>query len=346
MSTHSRFLHSGIVVACLLLAACSDQKPATVDSTAATAPVKVILQTDWYAEPEHGGFYQAIAKGYYAEEGLTVEIHPGANMNMIPQLVASRRVNFAVGALERMLMERSIGIPLVSLFPYFQHDPQCVLFHKESGIKTLADLNGREVMFQAGLVYTDFLTRSLKLDLHLLPMDWSLTRFMQDKQFVQQCFLTNEPLVVRRAGIDAGVIPMSASGFDPYRHVYTTEAEIAEHPDVVRKFIRASLRGWQDFMASDPMPAFTLIMQSNPQQTVEVMQEVLAEMKRYNLTDGDVGKGEKLGQYNKARIRKVLAQLQDINLLHNPVTMEASVAFNLLSPELVIDTDAAGSTRP
>ncbi len=339
-----QLLRRGALVAALLLAACSDQKPAVKDG--ATAPVAVVLQTDWYAQPEHGGFYQAVAKGYYAQEGLAVEIRPGANMNMIPQLVATRRVNFAVGALERMFIERSIGIPLVSLFPYFQHDPQCVLFHKESGIKTLSDLNGREVMFQAGLVYNEFLTKALKLDLHLLPMDWSLTRFMQDPQFVQQCFLTSEPLVVRRAGIDAGVIPMSESGFDPYRHVYTTEAEVTENPELVRKFIRASLRGWQDFMTGDPTPAFTLIMQSNPQQTLPLMQEILAEMKRYNLTDGDVSKGEKLGQYNKARIRKMLTQLQDISLLRNPVTMDAGVAFAMLPPELVIDTEAASKATP
>lgn len=333
----------------LLLVACSDSPPpaATAEGTAdKPAPVPLILQTDWYAQPEHGGFYQAVAKGYYAEEGLLVEIRPGANMNTIPQLVATRRVNFAVGALERMFMERSIGIPLVSLFPYFQHDPQCVLFHKESGITSLADLNGREVMMSPGLPYLTFMQDAMKLDLKLLPMDWSLVRFMQDPQFVQQCFLTSEPLVVRRAGIDAGVIPMSESGFDPYRHVYTTEEEIAEHPDVVRAFTRASLRGWQDFMTGDPAPAFELIMRSNPQQTLELMTEIRAEMQRYSLTDGDASKGETLGQYNKARIRKVLAQLTELALLRDPVEMEAAVAFDLLPPELVIDGETVAADSP
>jgi NitT/TauT family transport system substrate-binding protein len=337
-----KHLQHAAATSLLLLTACSDSQ-APAESTAALTPV--ILQTDWYAQPEHGGFYQALAKGYYAEAGLSVEIRPGANLNAIPQLVATRRVNFSVGALERMFMERSIGIPLVSLFPYFQHDPQCVLFHEESGIKSLADLHGRNVMFQAGLPYIEFMQKKLGLDLHLLPMDWSLARFMQDPQFVQQCFLTSEPLVLKRQGIAASVIPLSASGFDPYRHVYTTEAETAEHPEQVRAFIRASLRGWQDFMTGDPTPAFELIIASNPQQTTELMNEILAEMKRYSLTDGDVSNGETLGQYNKARIRKVLAQLQELELLRAPVTMEQAVAFDLLPQELVIDSDQTNSTN-
>lgn len=329
----------------VLLSGCAEDTPPEV-AGAAPALTPVVLQTDWYAQPEHGGFYQALAKGYYEEEGLAVEIRPGANLNTIPQLVATGRVTFAVGALERMFMQRAQGIPLVSLFPYFQHDPQCVLFHKSSGIETLADLDGREVMFQPGLPYIDYMQTAMGLDLHLIPLDYSLARFVQDPEFVQQCFLTSEPLVVRRLGIDAGVIPMSTSGFDPYRHVYTNQSEIMEQPDVVQAFTRASLRGWADFMTADPTPAFTLIMQSNPEQSVELMTEIRAEMLRYSLTGGDTAAGETLGQYDKARLRKVVAQLQELDLLRDPLVLEDSVALNLLPPELVVDTEAPASATP
>jgi NitT/TauT family transport system substrate-binding protein len=328
----------------LLVSGCSGDSAAPAADSSAPALFPVVLQTDWYAQPEHGGFYQALAKGYYAEEGLAVEIRPGANLNTIPQLVATGRATFAVGALDRMLIQRSQGIPLVTLFPYFQHDPQCVLFHKESGIQTLADLDGRELMMQPGLIYIDFLQSALGLDIHLLPMDWSLARFMQDPQFVQQCFLTNEPLVVKHAGIDAGVIPMSESGFDPYRHVYTNEDEIKQHPEQVAAFIRASLRGWRDFMESDPTPAYNLIIESNPEQTVELMQEIRGEMLRYSLTDGDTSKGETLGQYDKARLRTVMQQLQQLGMLRDPLDIDTSAALSLLPPELVIDSAASAPT--
>lgn len=329
-----------LLLACLgllLLAACGGDEP---DAAATTGLTPVVLQTDWYAQPEHGGFYQALAQGYYEEEGLAVEIRPGANLNTIPQLVATGRVTVAVGALDRMFMFRSEGLPLVTLFPYFQHDPQCVLFHPESGIETLADLDGRDVMMQPGLVYIDFLQKALGLDLHLLPMDWSLVRFMQDKQFVQQCFLTNEPLVARHQGVDARAIPMSASGFDPYRHVYTSEEQVRAHPEVLAAFTRASLRGWREFMEGDPAPAYALIMQSNPEQRVDLMDEIRGEMARYSLIDGDTATGETLGQYDRARLRTVLQQLQDIGLLRNPVELDASVAFALLPPGLVVDSAA------
>ncbi len=332
-----RGILAGLITAVLALAGCGGDTSAPAEPGGGKpAPMKVVLQTDWYAQPEHGGFYQAVAKGYYADEGLDVEIRPGANVNAIPQLVAMDRVQFSVGAIETMFIYRSRGIPLVSLFPYFQHDPQCVMFHPESGIKTLQDLDGREVMFNPGLVYVDFLEKALHLDIHMIPMDWSLARFMTDKQFVQQCFLTNEPVMVRHQGIEPGVIPLSESGFDPYRHVYTSEKMIAEHPEQVKGFIRASLRGWQDFMTGDPAPAFELIMQSNPQQKLPVMREILEQMQAYNLTDGKTDQGETLGQYNVARLQRVLQQLGELGLLDGPVEVEDSVAFDLLPPGLVV----------
>ena len=321
-----------ICLSILCIGACS-QDPAPQSENGL---VPIILQTDWYAQPEHGGFYQAVAKGYYEEEGMKVEIRPGGNMNGIPHLVASKRVHFSVGAIETMLTHRSRGIPLVSLFPYFQHDPQCVLFHKESGIQSLYDLDGREVMFQADLIYINFL-ESMGIDLHLIPMDWSLVRYMSDTEFVQQCFLTSEPLVVARQGVDPGVIPMSESGFDPYRHVYTHENMVEERPEIVKAFIRASIRGWEDFMTGDPKPAFKLIRESNPQQTEPIMQEIVTQMKAYNLTGGNAEKDEELGQYNRARLEKILQQMIDNELLDGPVTLEESVALDLLPEHLLVN---------
>ena len=324
------------------LAACAGDTTPELD---ADGLAKVILQTDWYAQPEHGGFYQAKAKGFYAEEGLSVELRPGANINGIPQMVAMNRVQFAVGATESLMIHRARGIPLVSLFPYFQHDPQCVLFHPESGITRLEDLDGREVMFQPGLLYTEFMVHSMGLDLKLLPMDWSLARFLNDKEFVQQCFLTSEPVILRRQGVEPGVIAMSESGFDPYRHVYSNEAMVADQPALVAGFIRASIKGWRDFMTNDPAPAFELIMQSNPQQTLDLMQDTLAQMKRYNLTEGDTASGEMLGQYDLARIGKVIQQLDDIGVLDRPVSVEETIALTVLPDHLVKTAKGATATN-
>ncbi len=320
------------------LAAGCGSGPATEPAAgpATNGPAKAVLQTDWYAQPEHGGFYQALAKGFYAEEGLDVEIRPGANMNAIPQMVALGRVDFALGAMDSLVIQRARGIPLVSLFPYFQHDPQCVLFHPQSGIKRLEDLDGREVMFQPGMIYTDFLQRAMGLDLKLLPMDWSLARFTNDESFVQQCFLTSEPVVLRRQGFDPGVIPMSESGFDPYRHVYANDELVATQPEMVAGFIRASIRGWRDFMNGDPTPAFGLIMQNNPQQSVALMEDTLAQMKRHSLTEGDVEAGEVLGQVNLMRVRRLVQQLDDIGLLDRPVTAQEIIALSVLPASLVV----------
>lgn len=331
IKTSVKALVLGLLAA--LVASCAEESSTAAEDSGLTS---VIVQTDWYAQPEHGGFYQALAKGFYEEEGLQVEIRPGANLNGIPQLVATNRVNFAIGAIETILIYRSRNIPLVSMFPYFQHDPQCVLFHQESGIETLMDLDGREIMFQADNLYLYFI-EAMGIEYQLLPMDWGLARFMSDKEFVQQCFLTSEPLTVKRNGVTPGFIPLSQTGFDPYRHVYTSERQIAEDPATVAAFTRASIKGWKDFMENDPTPGLELIMVNNPQQNVEHMLETLEQMKLYSMTEGDVEKGEELGQYNKARLRKVMTQLEGAGLFDGPVLLEESVAFDLLPEHLLVD---------
>ena len=327
------------LAACLIfiivLISCSDSPgpmaTSEVPNDAMNRP-NVVLQTDWYAQPEHAGFYHALHAGFYEEEGLEVEVRPGANMSNIPQLVATGRVQFALGTSDNTLMAISRGIPLVSVFPYFQHDPQCIMSHKSLGLQSLMDLDGRRVMINPGAGYVQFLQKSLGIRLQIVPLDYSLTRFLSDPDFIQQCFITNEPFYVTKEGIEPMVIPLSQSGFDPYRQVYAEASYVQENPDIVAAFMRASIRGWQAYVDGDGNLAHAAIAELNPQHTEESMSWSKAAMQEYQLTHGDPSSGEVFGKFDRERIMTLIRQLTELELLDGDVDVEKAFPLGLPSP--------------
>lgn len=290
---------------------------------------KVVLQTDWYAQPEHAGFYTAWQQGMYSDAGIDVEIRPGANMTNVPQMVATGRIEFAVGTTDNLFMAISRGAPLIALFPYFQHDPQCVMVHANSGVETLNDLDGRVVMINPGAAYVQYLREALDIQPQLVPLDYSLARFLGDPEFAQQCFVTSEPYYVAQQGVEARILPLSGSGFDPYRIVYTNRDFYAANRELVEAFTRASLGGWRAYMASDGVEVHQLLMTRNPQQTEAFTAWTKNAIHEYELITGSAEEGEYLGKFDRDRVAVHLQQLQDINLLDAPLDIAQIVAWDL-----------------
>ncbi len=319
-----------LAVLCLLLmAGCSEPEPAIEPKAGEPALTPVLLQTDWYAQPEHAGFYHAKEAGFYEEAGLDVTIRPGANMTNIPQMVATQRIQFAVGTSDNLMMAVSRGIPLVAVFPYFQHDPQCVMTHKSAGITELEQLDGRTVMISPGTGYVQYLQITLGIRLQIVPLDYSLTRFLADPEFIQQCFLTNEPFYATQAGVDAHMIPLSASGFDPYRIVYANGDYVQENPEVVAGFIEATRRGWEAYAEGDGKLAHDAIAALNSQHSEASMAWSKNAMSEYSLIHGYEDRGEYLGRFERARVARLLEQLDQLDMLDGEVDIEQTFPFGV-----------------
>ncbi len=319
----------------LLLAACGSEERVQTDG-ASQQLIPIVLQTDWYAQPEHAGFYQAQVDGLYEAAGMAVEIRPGANMTNVPQMVATGRIDFAVGTTDNLFMAASRGAPLVALIPYFQHDPQCVMFHASNDIETLADLDGRVVMINPGAAYVQYLQKALGIKPQLVPLDYGLARFLADPEFIQQCFVTSEPYYVAQQGVEADVLPLSSSGFDPYRVLYTNRQRLEETPDLVRAFVRASLEGWARYSASDGEAVHAVLQTRNPQQTPDFTAWTKAAIAENQLIYGNPAEGETLGSFDRARLELHLEHLDAIDLLDRPLELDSVVAFELqdLVPEV------------
>jgi NitT/TauT family transport system substrate-binding protein len=306
----------------LVLAGCSRNQSGAPAGGGQPTRFHLVLQTDWYAEPEHGGFYEALAKGYYRDAGLDVEIRQGSPMTRPEQMIATGQADIAIGRSEYVLVDAGRGIPFVMLGAMMQHDPQAIMVHHESGIRSLRDLNGRSIMAVPGSPFIAIMEQVLHIQVGIIPSDFGMSRFLADPAFVQQCFITNEPYYVRQHGANVDVLPVSDCGFDPYRVWYARRDFLDRHPDVVRAFGVATVRGWREYMNGDSAPADAVIASLNLKMDPAFMAYSRKAMQSYRLVEGDPRAGDALGRIRRERLAAQIKQLGDIGLLDHPVAVE------------------------
>ena len=228
------------------------------------APLQVIdFQLRWKHQFQFAGYYAAIAQGYYREEGLEVRLHQGAPGKTPVEEVLAGRAQYAESNSE-LLYERLNGKPLVALAAIFQHSPSVLLARADTGIRTVHDLLGKRVMLMNAQTDADFLTmfRREGMDagrIQLQPSSYAIEDLASGKVDAFNSYLTNEPYFLQQQGIDYVVISPSTYGIDFYSDIlFTSEAEVEEHPERVEAFRRATLRGWRYAM-------------DNPEEIIELL---------------------------------------------------------------------------
>jgi NitT/TauT family transport system substrate-binding protein len=300
-----------------------------VEPAAAPGLVKLRFQTDWFPQPEHGGYYQALAKGYYAAEGLDVEILPGGPNAQVMAGVAVGRAELGMTNGDDVIVAVARGVPVKMVGAEMQRDPQGILFHAANPLRSLRDLEGRTLMAGSGSTWIEVARQKLGVKFNLLPLVGDLTRFINDPRFVQQCFVTNEPFFLRQRGVEVGALLIANDSYAPYRVMFTSRKFLAEQPEVVAKFVRASIRGWEDYLTGDPAPANQLIAAKRSDLSPEFMAYSIRAMNEYQLVRGDAAKGEFTGQLTAARLAQQIALLQEVGVLDKPVQVEdvATLAF-------------------
>lgn len=262
---------------------------------AAHAQQKVTFQTNWFAQAEHGGLYQAVAEGTFKKYGLDVTIKMGGPQLNGLQLLAAGNVDIFMGFDIQNYKAWEQGIQAVSVGTFFQKDPIVVIAH--SDVKTFADLKGKTV-----LVSTDGQTNwwpwakakyGFK-DEQTRPYTFNVQPFVANKNTAQQGYLTSETLAVQKAGIkDAKVFLLADLGYPPYTETITVlKKTIDSNPKMIEAFVKASAEGWKSYL-KNPAPANTLIKKDNPAMTDELLAYGLAKIKEMGIVDG--GDAAKLG---------------------------------------------------
>jgi NitT/TauT family transport system substrate-binding protein len=277
--------------------------------------IKVTLQADWYPQPEHGGFYTALANGYYEREGLDLTIQPGGPYVVVPQQVAAGSAQFGMASSDQILESVAAGQRLVAVAATMQGDPQGIMVRKDSPIHSFADLNGHTVAVKLGSTWWEYLEKRYSLDkVREIPATFSVANFIADPQYVQQAFATSEPFFAHQAGIETRVLLTRDAGYNPYRVMFTTRDFLREHPDVVGKFVRASLQGWQDYLNA-PAAAHTAIAKLNPALNSEWMMFSWQALRDGNFVTGPDASRLQLGKMEPQRWTTMYQQLKDLQII-------------------------------
>ncbi|MEO1092745.1 MAG: ABC transporter substrate-binding protein [Pseudomonadota bacterium] len=252
---------------------------------------EVTFGTNWKAQAEHGGYYQAVATGIYEKYGLDVTIRPGGPQVNHPQLLAAGRIDFNMGG--NMFTSFNFvqnDVPAVTVAAIFQKEPQVLLAHPDVSIDSFDDLAGKTLLIGAGgrVTYWLWLKSVYGLtDDQIEPYTFNPAPFIADPDKVQQGYVTSEPLaIMKEGGFEPVVLLMADAGYDSYSTtIDVLQSTIDANPDLVQRFVDASIEGWVSYLYGDRTAANELIKADNPDMTDEQLAFSLDKMLEYGIVD-------------------------------------------------------------
>jgi NitT/TauT family transport system substrate-binding protein len=303
----------------------------SAEPTATAAPTKITVQLDWIAEPEHGGFYQALARGFFREEGLDVTLLPGGPNAFATQKVASGQAQFAQADSTNTLVAIAQGLPVINFAAVFQNDPSVLMLHDDNPVSRFEDLAGQTVMARPEWAFIPFLQKKYGLQFGQLSQNFSLANFVADKNFIQQAFYIAEPFhVAKQSGGAVKVkflFPWDA-GFDAYVVVIANRPWLEKNAAAAAAFRRAYVRGWRDYLAGDPAPAHALMKQANAGNTDDFLAYSRQMIIDENLVTGRFAEGgpAQIGRLSRERFQTQISQLRDLGILRKDLLVDDVLA--------------------
>jgi NitT/TauT family transport system substrate-binding protein len=256
-------------------------------SDLALADEPFVFLTNWYAQAEHGGFYQAQAEGTYRKHGLDVDVRMGGPQVNVMQLLLAGRADAVMGYDLQTIKAVEQGLPVVTIGAVFQKDPAALIAHPD--VKTMEDLKTRTLLIGQASETTFWPWLKARFgftDAQKRPYAFSVQQFLVDKKVAQQGYATSEPYAIEKAGIKPVVFLLADQGYPPYAQtIVTTRKVLAERPEALRKFLLASAEGYKSYLAN-PAPGNALVKKANPQMEDGMLAFSVAKMKSFGLVTG------------------------------------------------------------
>jgi NitT/TauT family transport system substrate-binding protein len=290
---------------------------------------KVTFLTNWYAEAEHGGFYQAVAEGIYEKYGLDVKIGMGGPQVNVYQLLLAEKADFVMGYDVATINAVEQNLPLITVAANFQSEPVGLIAHPD--VERIEDLKTRTLLIgQASeTTYWPWLKAKYGFtEAQKRPYAYSVQQFLVDKNVAQQGYITSEPYAIENAGIKPRIFHLAKYGYPPYAQtVVTLTKTLKAKPEVIKRFVEASALGWKSYL-KNPGPGNALIRKDNPQMDDDQIAYSITKLKEYGIVDG--GDAKKLGLFTMtdARWKQTFEFMRDAGLVkpdvdvHKAYTLE------------------------
>ncbi len=258
-------------------------------AAAPAPPIKIRFVTDWKAQAEHGGFYEALAEGLYRKAGLDVTIIEGGPTVNVPQMLAGGAADLGIGSdsfIAMNLARQNAGIKAV--MAVFQKNPQVLMTHPRPDIAKLADMKGLPIMISdaATVAWWPWLRAKYGFsDLQIRKYTFNLAPFLVDPKAIQEGYLSSEPFTVETtAHFKPQVFLLADNGFPSYANLVLAPQKLIDaNPKAVQAFVTATQAGWLHYLYGNPAPANALIKRDNPEMSDALIKQAIAKLKAYGI---------------------------------------------------------------
>lgn len=299
---------------------------------------EISFGTNWVAEAEHGGFYQAVADGTYEKFGLEVTIIPGGpQKNNRALLLADKVEFFMAGNMLQPLNAEAQDVPVIEVAAIFQKDPQVILTHPDQGIETFEDVANLPTIFLGAEGFASFFQWMKQAypgfrDEQYKPYNFDPQVFVVDNQSAMQGYATSEPLAIYNA---AGFWPkeflLADYGFDTPATMIEAKVEYVEaNPDIVQRFVDASIIGWYNYLYNDPSLGNAAIKAANPDMSDEQIAYTIAKMKDAGIVDSGIALEKGIGCFDDAVQQSFYDKMVEIGAVPEGVNLSEVYTNNFV----------------
>ena len=316
---------------------------AITSAGAQTALDKVSFGTNWVAEAEHGGFFQAVADGTYKNYGLDVTIVPGGPNDNNRILLIAGKLDFFMAANTLMSFDAiTNNVPVVTVAAIFQKDPQIFLSHPESKVAKLEDLKPLTLFVSKEGISSYF--QWLKSEYgfseeKVRPYTFNAQPFLANKQSAMQGYVTSEPFAIEKsAKFKPGIILLADYGFNTYSTLIETRREIIDNkPDLVQRFVDASIVGWYHYLYGDNAPGNAMIKKLNPEMTDELLAYSVAKMKEHGIVDSGDTLRDGIGAMSDARVGSFFDKMVRAGVVRRDIDFRKSYTLRFTNRGVGLD---------
>ena len=310
---------------------------------AAQALDKVTFGSNWLAEAEHGGFYQALADGTYEKYGLDVTILPGGPQANNRLLLITGKIDFYMGGnMIPSFTSLEQGVPTLVVAANFQKDPQIFMSHPGQGRDKLEDLKNGPIFIGKEIQATAFQWLKQQYgftESNIKPYNFNPAPFIADNTSAQQGYVTSEPLAVeKQGGFKPNIFLLADYGFDTYSTTIEARIEtVQKNPDLVQRFVDATTIGWYHYMYGDNKKANDLIKKANPDMDDEQIAFSLAKMKEYGIVDSGDSLTLGMGAMTDARMKSFFDKMVKAGVVRGDIDYRKAYTLQFVNKKVGLD---------